>query len=277
MLISQHSAALATAPAATPSPDRLWNYTTGIELGIASLLSWWPYIGAMVRVAPNAHAATLPSMLGMGLPVPILSVIGLAAFLVLQDPDPSGWLVKLGGPLMGTVALMFVIAANLGTAVIGVYASAIGLKHLPLFNGLSWKVTVAIALAPVALVGIAIPDLFFNNFSNFLAFVGVMFAPLCGIQIVDYYLLRRQKLDIRSIYDSSPKSDYYYLAGFNPAALVAMVVGFGVYVYLLNPVSYASNAPYQFLTASLPTLVVGGLVYWGVTKVLCQTQKWGGY
>jgi Aldehyde dehydrogenase family len=85
------------------------------------------------------------------------------------------------------------------------------------------------------------------------------------------------KSSICSIYDSSPKSNYYYLAGFNPAALIAMAVGFGVYVYLLNPVSYASNPPYQFLTASLPTMVVGGLVYWLVTKVLCQTKKWGGY
>jgi nucleobase:cation symporter-1, NCS1 family len=277
MLVTNHSAALATALPESAAPERLWNYTTGVELGIASLLSWWPYIGAMVRVAPNAHTATLPSMLGMGMPVPILSIIGLAAFLVLKNPDPSDWLVKLGGPWLGAIALLFVIAANLGTAVIGVYASAIGLKHLPLFASLSWKVTVAIALAPVALVGIAIPDLFFNNFSNFLAFVGVMFAPLCGIQIVDYYLLRRQQLDIRSIYDSSPTSAYYYWAGFNPAALVAMAAGFGVYVYLLNPVSYASNSPYQFLTASLPTLVVGGLVYWGMTKLLCQPKKWGGY
>ena len=48
------------------SPDRLWNYTTGVELGIGSTLSWWPYIGAMIRMAPNRRTVVLPVLLGMG-------------------------------------------------------------------------------------------------------------------------------------------------------------------------------------------------------------------
>jgi nucleobase:cation symporter-1, NCS1 family len=277
MLMTQQSGALATAKPSSASGDLLWDYTTGIEIGIVSLLSWWPYIGAMVRVAPNAHTATLPSMLGMGLPVPLLSVIGLAAYLTLNDPDPSSWLVTLGGPLFGAIALLFVIAANFGTAVAGVYASALGLRHLPVFRNLSWKWTVALALVPVAAVGIAVPELFFNGFGTFLAFIGVMFAPLCGIQIVDYYLLRRQKLDIAAIYDDRPNTPYYYWKGFNIAAILAMVVGFLTYIYLLNPVSYASHPPYQYLTASIPTCVVGGLVYWGVTRLLNIPKGMGGY
>lgn len=276
-LLTQNAAALATAQPTSASEDSVWNYTTGIEIGIVSLVAWWPYIGAMVRVVPDAPKATLPSMLGMGLPVPLLSVIGLATFLVLGEPDPAKWLTQLGGPLFGSIALLFVIAANFGSSVAGVYASAVGLKHLPFFNGLSWKWTVAIALAPVGIVGIVVPDLFFNNFGNFLAFLGVMFAPLCGIQIVDYFLLRQQTLSIRAIYDTRVGSPYYFLGGVNPAAVVAMAAGFGTYIYLLNPVSYASHFPYQFLTASLPTFVVGGLVYWLVTKLVCIPRGWGDY
>ena len=58
-------------------------------------------------------------MLGMGLPVPLLSLVGLAAILALQVSDPSAWMVKLGGSLYGVIALIFVIAANLGTAIAG--------------------------------------------------------------------------------------------------------------------------------------------------------------
>jgi nucleobase:cation symporter-1, NCS1 family len=278
MLLTQKFGDLAAAKPSAPNADRVWNYTTGVEIGIASLLSWWPYIGAMVRVVPSAPQATLPSMLGMGLPVPLLSAIGLATSLVFAgESDPSKWLISLGGPFFGSIALLFVIAANFGTSVTGAYASAVGLKHLPLFSGLSWPVTLAIALAPVGIVGIVVPDLFFSNFGNFLAFIGVMFAPLCGIQIVDYYLLRGQQLSIRGIYATKPGSPYYFLGGFNPAGFVAMAAGFFTYVYLLNPVSYASNAPYQFITASLPTCFVGGLVYWLVTKFVCIPQGWGNY
>src|SRR5690606_27694227 len=76
VLLTQQWTAITTATPAYASGDLQWDYVTGIEIGIVSLLSWWPYIGAMVREAPDAHTATLPSMLGMGLPVPVLSVVG---------------------------------------------------------------------------------------------------------------------------------------------------------------------------------------------------------
>ncbi|KPQ36659.1 MAG: hydroxymethylpyrimidine transporter CytX [Phormidesmis priestleyi Ana] len=276
MLLTKESGAIA---AATPeyASDKLWDYTTGMEIGIVSLLSWWPYIGAMVRVVPNASKATLPSMLGMGLPVPLISVVGLAAFLAVGTSDPSTWLVSLGGPLFGSIALLFVIAANLGTAVIGVYASAVGLRHLPVMNSLPWKWVLSLSIMPVAAVGIAIPDAFFNNFGTFLAFIGVMFAPLCGIQIADYFFLRRQSISIRALYDPGSEAPYYFWRGFNPAAFLAMAIGFGVYVYLLDPVAYTSRAPYQYLTASLPTCLVGGLSYVLFTLLVNKPLGLGGY
>jgi NCS1 family nucleobase:cation symporter-1 len=45
-------------------------------------------------------------MLGMGLPVPLLSLVGLAAILALQVSDPSAWMVQLGGTTYGAIALL---------------------------------------------------------------------------------------------------------------------------------------------------------------------------
>ena len=110
-------------------PNRLWNYTTGVELGIGATLSWWPYIGAMIRMAPNGRTIVLPVMLGMGAPVPLLSLIGLAGVLVLKSSDPAEWLRTVGGPTYAIVSLAFVTAANFGTTTAGIYASAIGLRN----------------------------------------------------------------------------------------------------------------------------------------------------
>lgn len=276
-LVTQQGAALVEAQPAYAADSRLWNYTTGIEIGIVSLLSWWPYIGAMVRVGSNAHKATLPAMLGMGFPVPILSIIGLAAILALQTSDPSGWLVQLGGPIYGVIALIFVIAANFGTAVIGVYASSLGVKQVPGISELSWPKTVLVSVIPVALVGALIPELFFSSFGSFLAFIGVFFAPLCAIQITDYFFLRKQRVSIKAIYDGSQSSGYAYWGGVNIAAVLAMAAGFGTYWYLLHPLTYVSHWPYQFVTASLPTALVGGVVYYVLTKLLVQPAGKGGY
>lgn len=277
VLLSQRWTDLVQAVPSMASLDPTWNYTTGVEIGIVSLLSWWPYLGAMVRMAPNGRQAALPIMLGMGLPVPILSAIGIAGILVLQVSDPSAWLRAIGGPVYGVIALLFVAAANLGTAVAGVYASSIGLRHVPALAKLSWPALLAISIAPVAAVGLLIPELFFAHFGAFLAFIGVGFAPLCGMQIADYYLLRRRRINVRGLFTAGPDAAYRYWGGFNPAAIAGMIAGCATYLYLLNPTSYASRAPYEYLTASLPTALMGALVYSAVTLLVVKPAGKGDY
>jgi len=274
ILMSHRWTELSHAIPPAAAPEHLWNYVTGVEIGISSLLSWWPYIGSMVRMAPNGRTAALPIMLGMGAPVPLLGLIGIAGFLVLKTSDPAQWLRTVGGPAYGILALLFVTAANLGTTVAGTYASAIGLRYYPGLDRVPWPVLLLLTLAPVALVGLLIPDVFFAHFSTFIAFIGITMAPLCGIQIIDYYLLRKRRIDIRAIY-TGPR--YRFWNGINTAAVAAMLVGFGVYTYLLNPLTYASRWPYQYLTASLPTALAAALVYWLVTRLIVIPGRRGGY
>jgi NCS1 family nucleobase:cation symporter-1 len=126
-------------------------------------------------------------------------------------------------------------------------------------------------------VGLLIPDLFFANFGTFLAFIGLGFAPLCGIQIVDYYLLRGRRVDVRGLFEGGPSSTYAYWGGFNPASIVGMAAGVGTYLYLLNPITYVSNSPYEFLTASLPSMVTAGVAFAIVTLIVNKQAGKGGY
>jgi NCS1 family nucleobase:cation symporter-1 len=277
ILLSERWSDISAAAPAYASGDPVWDYTTGIEIGIVSLLSWWPYIGAMVRMAPRGRTAAVPIMVGMGAPVPLLSLIGVAGILALQVSDPAQWLRTVGGPTYGIVALIFVAAANLGTAVAGVYASAIGLRHFPVLDKCSWPVLLLLTIAPVVLVGIFIPELFFANFGSFLAFIGVTFAPLCGIQIADYFFLRNRRIDVRALFVGTPGSAYRFWGGWNPASLIAMAIGCGAYIYLLNPLTYVSHSPYDFTTASLPTIVIAAIVHIVATKIIVKPAGKGGY
>jgi nucleobase:cation symporter-1, NCS1 family len=277
LLLSRRWPELLAAQPALARPDRVWNYTTGVEIGISTLLSWWPYLGAMIRMAPNGRTAALPVMLGMGAPVPLLSLIGIAGILVLQISDPSEWLRTVGGTAYGIVALLFVAAANFGTAIAGIYASAVGLRNFAGLESRPWSLILLVTVMPVALVGLSIPELFFAKFGAFLAFIGVGFAPLCGLQIADYYLLRRRRIDIRAIYDPDPSAAYGYWSGFNPAAIAAVGVGCAVYIYLLNPLTYASHGPYRVLTASLPAALVSALTYALLTWTCVIPAGRGGY
>ena len=119
-----------------------------------------------------------------------------------------------------------------------------------------------ITITPVALVGIFIPELFFAKFGNFLALIGVAFAPLCGIQIIDYFVLRRRRIDIRAIYAGragralciSGAASIRPRCSPSPRAAAPMCV-------LLNPLSYRSSGPYAYMTASLPAAAAAALVY----------------
>jgi NCS1 family nucleobase:cation symporter-1 len=276
LLVSRRWPELLAAQPPNASPDRLWNYTTGIELGIGATLSWWPYIGAMIRMAPSGRTIVLPVMLGMAAPVPLLSLIGLAGSLVLKSSDPTEWLRVVGGPTYAIVSLTFVTAANFGTTTAGIYASAIGLRNFAVLQKRTWTTLLLITIAPVALVGIFIPELFFAKFGNFLALIGVAFAPMCGVQIVDYFVLRRGRIDLRAIYVDAPGQAYYFWRGINPAAMTALAAGCITYIGLLNPLSYASAAAYRYLTASLPAAAAAGLVYFLGSLLVIRAGR-GGY
>lgn len=277
LLVTHRWQDLITAQPALARPDPLWNYTTGVEIGISSLLAWWAYLGAMIRMAPHGRTVVVPVMLGMGAPVPLLSLIGIAGVLVLKVSDPSEWLRTVGGPLYAVVALGFVAAANLGTAVAGIYSSAVGLRNFSALERLSWSTVLVIAVFPVALVGMLIPDLFFARFGAFLAMIGVAFAPLCGIQIADYFVLRRGRIDIRGIFDHEHKGPYAFWYGVNPAALISMLAGCGLYVYLLNPLTYESHGSYRWLTASLPTALLAGSLFVVLTRLFVAARGRGDY
>lgn len=277
LLIMNQSDAIAAAKPQYASESLQWNYVTGVEIALTSNLSWWAYAGAMLRQGRDAHTAVLPTMLGMGLPVPLLSIIGLAAVLALQTSDPSSWMVQLGGPVYGAIALVFVAAANFGTILAGVYCGAVGLRQVPVFARSSWSTLLMIGLVPILLMGLIVPDLVFNNFGSFLAFIGLAFGPICGIQIVDYLVLRRDRVSISGIYNRDADGPYYYWGGFNIAAILAFAAGVGTYLYLLNPLTYVSSYPYEFTTASLPTIIVAGLVYLVLTLVLVRPSGKGGY
>jgi NCS1 family nucleobase:cation symporter-1 len=278
-----HEVGLSTIFDAKPSAStgsKVTDYTLGFETLAVSNLSWWAYAGGMIRFVPSARKALWPVVFGLGLPVSLLSFIGLFAGLAVPDSggDPTAFLVETAGTAGAIPALLFIILANVGTTMVGVYVSAIGLKQIPALQArLSWNTTTAVALVPVAVVVIFFGNWFFDHFGTFLAFLGVAFAPLVGIGIVDYYVLRRRRVSVHALFDHSPQGAYHFWGGVNPAAIVGLVIGAVVYILLLDPVSYESHAPFQYVSATLPSAFLAAAGYWLVTKLVVIPAGKGGY
>jgi NCS1 family nucleobase:cation symporter-1 len=271
--------AITSAVPAYASGDKFLDISLGFEVMVASVLSWWPYAGGMVRLCPSAKTAQWPVVFGLGLPVGLVSIIGLWSALAVPKSagDPTKYLTDLGGPVVGVIALLFIVLANVGTVMVGVYVTAVGIKQIAPLEKVSWNATTGLTLAPVFIIVLIFPNYFFDHIGTFLAFMGVLFAPMCGIQAVDYFLLRRQRLDIRAVYVSDRTSAYHYWGGVNPAGILALAAGFVTYVYLLNPVTYAARDPFRFLSASIPSAVVAGSVFLVLTILVVRPAGRGGY
>lgn len=55
--------------------------------------------------------------------------------------------------------------------------------------------------------------------------LGSFIGPLFGILIADYYLVRKQHVDVDALYSMNPRGAYWYSGGYNRKAIWAMVPG----------------------------------------------------
>ena len=54
--------------------------------------------------------------------------------------------------------------------------------------------------------------------------LGAILAPVFGIMIVDYYIIKKEKLDVDDLFDDSASAKYHYNGGFNRKAILAWIL-----------------------------------------------------
>ena len=59
---------------------------------------------------------------------------------------------------------------------------------------------------------------------NFVNTLGAILAPVYGIMIVDYYMIKNGKLDVQQLFSASEDGAYYYDNGWNKKAMVAFII-----------------------------------------------------
>jgi NCS1 family nucleobase:cation symporter-1 len=270
---------ISEAKPAFADPSKLWNFTTGFEIMAVTSLAWWPYVGGLVRLVPSGRKAMWPLVIGMSVPMALVSIVGLWSALAIPESggDPTKYLVDVGGAAFGIIAMLFIVLANVGTGLVSVYVSSLATRQIPAIERRSWNFTTALTLLPVVIVLLVDPNYVFDNLGTFLAFMGVAFAPLAGIQAVDYLHLRRGQIDIRGIYRSGRGTPYHFWRGFNLAGIVAALAGCGTYIFLLDPVKYVSRSPFEYMSATLPAAVVAAIVYEVLTRLLVIPAGQGDY
>lgn len=197
------------------------------------------------------------SIIVLGTIVPVLGLLGTSAainiygngsHLNLWNPTSiiEQWLVHSYSP--GIRCAVFFCS-------LGFLISTIGLNTID--NGISGGMDMAGILPKyinirrgaiiVALVSIIVQPwrILYRAkiFLNILSSYGIFLGPFLALFTCDYFIVRRQRLHLTSLYTSSSNSIYYYTHGFNLRAIIAWVLSFAPGISGIGAVHPENNVP----------------------------------
>jgi cytosine/uracil/thiamine/allantoin permease len=99
-----------------------------------------------------------------------------------------------------------------------------------------------------------------NGYTDYVGVLGNTFAPIAGVLIVDYVLIKRTWVDIAALFERA--GPYWYWGGFNVVAILWVVIGF-VVCTLLVPIAWIPT---------MIALLVSGIGYY-VTLLLLAPRS----
>lgn len=185
-------------------------FGAAVELSVAMPLSWLPLISDYTRESEKPFKATAVSALTYGIVSMWMYVIGMGAAIFTAEMDIAQIMLKAG---LGVGGLLIVVFSTVTTTFLDAYSAGISSESLSKkINGTKF----AIAVAIIGTVGaITLP---LHDITNFLYFIGSVFAPMIAIQIADFFILKKNTEKL----------------SFNTQNLVIWLIGFVVYRLLMK-------------------------------------------
>ena len=216
--------------------DDSLSFGAAVELSVAMPLSWLPLISDYTREAAEPKKATLASSVVYGIVSCWMYAIGMGAAIFTGESDIAQIMIKAG---LGVAALLIVVFSTVTTTFLDAYSAGISSETLShKLNG-KW---VAVAVTVIGVIGAITLPLY--DITDFLYFIGSVFAPMIAIQIADFFILRR---------DSSSES-------FDWRNLIIWLAGFVLYRLLMRVDIPVGNTLPDMVITILLCVVAGKLI-----------------
>ena len=208
-------------------------FGAAVELSVAMPLSWLPLISDYTREAEKPVKATAVSAVTYGVISCWMYVIGMGAAIFTGDSDIAQIMVKAG---LGVAGLLIIVFSTVTTTFLDAYSAGISSESL------SAKISgkgVAVAVTVIGTLGAIFLPL--GDITDFLYFIGSVFAPMIAIQIADFFILKRNQ-------EAKP---------FSITNLIIWLVGFVVYRLLMRVDILVGNTLPDMLSTIALCVVAG--------------------
>ncbi|KGQ00857.1 hypothetical protein PAAG_12485 [Paracoccidioides lutzii Pb01] len=224
-------------PASTPSVG--W----GMLYGISAILGGWG-AGTLgqsdwTRYANRSMAPTLSQLVAAPVTIVVTALLGIIVtsaandllreivwnpiylLTAIQEEYDSSPRARVGVffASVGMVATQLAISVVLNSVSVGMDMAGLCPKYINIIRGSYIMALFGFCSQPWQLLANS------TKFLSVLSSFGIFMAPMTGIMLADYHLIRRHKLKLNDLYTGDANGIYWYWHGVNWRAPVAFVAG----------------------------------------------------
>ncbi|HGJ5874543.1 MAG TPA: cytosine permease [Arsenophonus apicola] len=154
----------------------------------------------------------------------------------------------------GIIGFLSIILSVVKVNDVNLYSSTLGLANsLEIFTGKKWnyfKLTIFVGLAGTTLSMIGI----LNHFVGFLSMLGVIFPPIAGVMLVDYYILKTSRKILDETREKGLLPDESTIPRVGWAAIIASIFG------------ACGGLIFNFGIPAINSILISGILYWLLIK-----------
>ncbi|MBE6949186.1 MAG: putative hydroxymethylpyrimidine transporter CytX [Ruminococcaceae bacterium] len=185
-------------------------FGAAVELSVAMPLSWLPLISDYTREARKPVKATAVSVVTYGVASCWMYVIGMGAAIFTGESDIAQIMMKAG---LGIAGLLIIVFSTVTTTFLDAYSAGISSESLSGKIKGTWFAVAVTVIGTTGAIFLPLADI-----TDFLYFIGSVFAPMIAIQIADFFILKQNTEN----------------STFNIRNLAIWIVGFIVYRLLMT-------------------------------------------
>jgi nucleobase:cation symporter-1, NCS1 family len=183
-------------------------------------------------------------------------LLGIYYGMATGSADPVEAMMELSPSIgMGVAMLIFVLGAQTSSNLtLNILASAHGIQGLSP-KKITWKTGVIISAVVCVFT---FPWILFTS-QNYYLFMGIyscFLGPILGITLADYWIIHKQEIDIKELYNEQKGGRYWFNSGVSIAAYIAFLLGGIVSLFFVN-ISWMVGLPISFILYIILKIVIG--------------------
>ncbi|MFB6572520.1 NCS1 family nucleobase:cation symporter-1 [Streptomyces noursei] len=239
-----------------------------VSLTVATFLTLVLNYADFARFTPDHRSYRRGNLVGLPVNftafavVAVLVTAGTIAVFGEAIYDPVKVIQKIDNPVVTVIGALAFIVATIGINVVANFVSPaydfanLLPKYLDFKRGGMITAVLAVLVMPWKLYSSALV------IQYFLGALGAFLGPLVAILLVDYYLVRRGRIDVDALFSADAAGAYFYRRGYNPKAVIAFLPAAAASASVALIPAFDAAAPFSWIFG----MGISGLLYAFVSR-----------